>query len=78
MTFTASISNIFGRPHCLFTSVLLFAVGTVLCVVARGIGLLLAGRCVQGVGGGGIIILSQVIFTDIVPLRFRPQYVGIM
>lgn len=78
MPFTASTSDIFGRPHSLFASVLLFTVGTVLCVVARGIGLLLAGRCVQGIGGGGIIILSQVIFTDIVPLRFRPQYVGIM
>lgn len=36
------------------------------------------GRCVQGVGGGGIIILSLVIFTNIVPLRFRSKYYGIM
>ncbi|KAI1624427.1 DNA repair protein RAD50 [Exophiala viscosa] len=78
MPFTASISNILGRPHCLFASILFFAVGTILCVVAHDIGLLLAGRCVQGVGGGGIIILSGVIFTDIVPLRFRPKYLAII
>ena len=36
------------------------------------------GRCVQGIGGGGITILGLVIFTDIVPLRFRPKYFGIM
>ncbi|KIV87194.1 hypothetical protein PV11_02756 [Exophiala sideris] len=78
MPFTASISNILGRPHCLFASILFFTVGTILCVVAHDIGLLLAGRCVQGVGGGGIIILSGVIFTDIVPLRFRPKYLAII
>lgn len=78
MPFTASLSDILGRPRCLFASVLCFLVGTILCAVAHGIGLLLIGRCVQGVGGGGIIIVSLVIFTDIVPLRFRPKYVGIM
>lgn len=36
--------------------------------------MLLAGRCVQGVGGGGIITITQVIFCDIVPLRQRPKY----
>jgi MFS family permease len=35
---------------------------------------MLTGRCVQGVGGGGIITLTQVIFCDIVPLRQRPKY----
>jgi len=36
--------------------------------------MLLAGRSIQGVGGGGIICLTQVIFCDIVPLRQRPKY----
>jgi MFS family permease len=39
---------------------------------------LLAGRCIQGVGGGGIITLTQVIFCDIVPLRQRPKYFAIV
>jgi MFS family permease len=47
-------------------------------VVAPDINFMLAGRSIQGIGGGGIIILSLVIFTDIVSLRSRPQYVGIL
>jgi MFS family permease len=35
---------------------------------------MLSGRCVQGIGGGGIITLTQVIYCDIVPLRYRFRY----
>ncbi len=78
MPFTASISDVVGRPPMLFASVLLFTAGSVLCATARGIEQMLVGRSLQGVGGGGIIILSLVIFSDMVPLRFRPRYVGII
>lgn len=36
--------------------------------------MMLVGRCIQGVGGGGIITITQVIFCDIVPLRQRPKF----
>lgn len=39
---------------------------------------MLVGRSIQGIGGGGIITLSQVIFCDIVPLRLRPKYFAIV
>jgi len=51
-----------------------FTVGTILCSVARNFTVLLTGRSVQGIGGGGIITITQVIFCDIVPLRQRPKY----
>lgn len=38
---------------------------------------LLAGRSVQGIGGGGILSLNLVILTDVVPLRQRPAYLAI-
>ncbi|EXJ94395.1 hypothetical protein A1O1_02789 [Capronia coronata CBS 617.96] len=78
MPFTASLSDILGRPHCLFASIVTFTIGTIVCATAHSISQMLVGRCIQGVGGGGIIILSLVIFSDIVPLRFRPRYVGII
>jgi MFS family permease len=78
MPFTAALSDIFGRPLCLLTSLAIFTVGTVLCCVAKSLSVLLVGRSVQGIGGGGIIILGLVIFTDIVPLRHRSKYYGIM
>ncbi|KAL5341896.1 major facilitator superfamily domain-containing protein [Aspergillus crustosus] len=39
---------------------------------------MLVGRAIQGVGGGGIMALSEVIVTDLVPLRLRGQYFGIL
>jgi MFS family permease len=68
------VSAVFGRQQLLITSLLFFTIGTILCSVADNFTTLLGGRCIQGIGGGGIITLTQVIFCDIVPLRQRPKY----
>lgn len=39
---------------------------------------MLVGRTIQGVGGGGVIAMTEVIITDIIPLRLRGKYYGIM
>lgn len=76
MSFLASISDIFGRPIILIFSVTTFTIGSILCATSQAIGQLLAGRAVQGIGGGGIVVISLVTFTDIVPLRHRPKWYG--
>lgn len=76
MPFLSELSNIFGRPLILMGSLCSFALGTVLCCVASSLTLLLVGRVFQGVGGAGIMVLSLVIFTDMVPLRWRPKWYG--
>ncbi|KAG7284877.1 hypothetical protein NEMBOFW57_009492 [Staphylotrichum longicolle] len=59
----------------LFVSVMFFTLGTLLCApVARGFSVFFIGRSLQGIGGGGIITMGQVIFADIIPLRQRPKY----
>ncbi|RYP64785.1 hypothetical protein DL769_006530 [Monosporascus sp. CRB-8-3] len=78
MPVMASLSDIFGRSICLTVSLVLFTTGTVLCCAANIMGVLLVGRCVQGVGGGGIHVLGGVIMTDIVPLRHRPKWFGVV
>ncbi|KAF2202025.1 MFS general substrate transporter [Delitschia confertaspora ATCC 74209] len=70
----ASISFHFGRQHLVLVSLFLFTLGTILCGLSHTFSLLLPGRVIQGIGGGGIITMSQVIFCDIVPLRQRPKY----
>lgn len=70
----ASAAYCFNRQHLLIASIGLFTYGTNLCALAHDFTVMLIGRCVQGVGGGGIIALTQVIFCDMVPLRQRPQY----
>lgn len=48
--------------------------GSALCCAAHNFAELLAGRSIQGIGGGGIISMGIIIVTDIVPLRQRPKY----
>lgn len=73
----SALSDIFGRRSLLFTSAIFFTVGSVIACLAHGVAQILAGRVVQGVGGGGIIVLTNVIISDIVPLRQRPKYLSI-
>jgi MFS family permease len=74
----ASLSNIFGRKPIVLTSIVFFFVGAVVAAVAKNFTYMLVGRSIQGVGGGGIIALTEIIVTDIVPLRLRGQYFGIL
>ncbi|GKT61082.1 major facilitator superfamily transporter [Colletotrichum tofieldiae] len=78
MPFIADLSHVFGRRPCLTVSVASFALGTIFCCVSNSISLMLVGRSFQGVGGAGIIVLCLVIFTDIVPLRLRPKWYGLV
>jgi multidrug resistance protein len=75
----AALSDIFGRKEMLLASLVLFTLGTVLCApVAKDFAVLFAGRSIQGIGGGGVITLGQVIFADLVPLRQRPKYFSLV
>ncbi|KAI6082641.1 major facilitator superfamily transporter [Hypoxylon rubiginosum] len=77
MPVICSVSDVIGRPICLTFSLAAFTVGTIVCCTANSMASILVGRCIQGVGGGGIHSLSLVIQTDLVPLRFRPKWYGI-
>ncbi|KAJ5679515.1 hypothetical protein N7462_007759 [Penicillium macrosclerotiorum] len=70
-------SDIFGRKSILLTAVTSFTLGSILAAVAQGFGLLLVGRCIQGVGGGGIMALTEVLIADLIPLRERGKWFSI-
>ncbi|KAJ5765774.1 hypothetical protein N7520_005333 [Penicillium odoratum] len=74
----ASFSNMFGRRAMILVAILFFCVGAIVAAVAKNFTYMLVGRSIQGVGGGGIIALSEIVITDIVPLRYRGKYFGIM
>ena len=74
----ASFSHIFGRQPLLLIALTLFTLGAIVAGVAHNVAMLLVGRCIQGVGGGGIIALSYIIITDMVGLRERGKWIGIV
>ena len=55
-----------------------FLIGAIVAATANGFGSLLVGRSLQGVGGGGLIALTEILVTDLVPLRQRGQWFGII
>ncbi|KAL3492338.1 major facilitator superfamily domain-containing protein [Aspergillus germanicus] len=75
---TATFSSIFGRRPVLLVCITFFFVGSLVAGIANDFTQILIGRCIQGVGGGGIAVLAEVVVTDLVPLRLRGNYYGIL
>ncbi|MER6049990.1 MDR family MFS transporter [Streptomyces sp. NPDC001793] len=67
----------YGRKKLFQTAIVIFLIGSVLCGIARNMGELIGFRALQGLGGGGLIVLSMAIVGDIVPPRERGRYQGL-
>ncbi|TGO26401.1 hypothetical protein BPAE_0060g00160 [Botrytis paeoniae] len=74
----AGLSHVFGRKELLLGSAVLFGIGSILAAVAKNFTLMLVGRSIQGIGGGGILSLGEILITDLVPLSVRGAYFGYM
>ncbi|KAK0630238.1 major facilitator superfamily domain-containing protein [Bombardia bombarda] len=72
------ISDIWGRKPVIIFAVGVFWVGSLLCAVSRNMGMLIGSRAIQGVGGGGIIILVYICISDLFSMRRRGVYFGVM
>jgi len=66
----------YGRKYLFLGAIVIFLVGSALCGQSRNMGELIAFRAIQGVGGGGLMVLTQAIIGDVVPARERGKYQG--
>ncbi|THH14448.1 hypothetical protein EW146_g5877 [Bondarzewia mesenterica] len=72
------LSDIFGRKPCLLFAYVIFALGCTWCGLARNMNELIAARAFAGVGGGGMTTIVSIIMSDIVPLRSRGTWQGLI
>jgi len=72
------LGDLIGRKGLFIIAISIFIVGSVIGGLAQDMTWLIAGRAVQGLGGGGLLILAQAIIADVVPARERGKYMGIM
>ncbi|GHB38607.1 EmrB/QacA family drug resistance transporter [Streptomyces cirratus] len=67
----------YGRKKLFQAAIVIFLIGSALCGLAQNMPQLIGYRALQGLGGGGLIVLSMAIVGDLVPPRERGKYQGL-
>ena len=70
------LGDAFGRRKIMFFALIIFIVASLLCAAAPTIELLTLARVLQGLGGGGLMTLSQALIGETIPPRERARYQG--
>lgn len=72
------ISDVFGRKRLIIGALALYAAGKAVCGIAVNMEMLICGRLISGLGGGGLSVLSLATLSDVVPPRKLGVYMGVM
>jgi EmrB/QacA subfamily drug resistance transporter len=70
------LGDLYGRKIVLQTATVIFLIGSALCGLSRSMTQLVLFRAVQGLGGGGLNVVSQAVVGDLVAPRDRGRYQG--
>jgi MFS family permease len=73
-----NLSEIFGRKYIILSAILIFLGGSIASSRSMSLETLIAGRTLQGIGGGGLVTMVEVVITDMVPLAERGGYFSIL
>ena len=74
---SGGLAQTFGRRPATLVTIGLFALCSGVCGGAKSMNMLIAGRAIQGLGGGGIQSLTGIILADLVSLKERGLYTGL-
>jgi MFS family permease len=75
---TGRISDYAGRIPVFTAAMVLFLVGSVIVAMADTLGVMIAGRALQGLGGGAMLPVSMALVADVVPIRQRAATLGLV
>ncbi|HYT50925.1 MAG TPA: MDR family MFS transporter [Gaiellaceae bacterium] len=66
----------YGRKIVLQVAIVIFLVGSALCGISQNMTELIVFRGIQGLGGGGLFVITIAVVGDIFPPRERGRYQG--
>lgn len=69
--------DLFGRKVVLQTAIAIFLLGSVLCGLAQDMNQLILMRALQGLGGGGLLVVTMAAIGDVIPPAERGKYQGL-
>ena len=72
------LGDLYGRKRVFQAAIIFFVVGSALCGLSQSMTLLVGARALQGIGGGAITVTASALIGEVVPLRERGRYQGIL
>lgn len=76
MPIYGKFGDVLGRRNLFLVAIAIFTLASLACAYSTGFWTFVVFRAIQGLGGGGLMILSQAIIADIVPASERGKYLG--
>jgi EmrB/QacA subfamily drug resistance transporter len=70
------LRDVYGSKRMMFIALAIFIAASMFCALATSVEMLTIGRIVQGLGGGGLMTLSQALIGETIPPRERARYQG--
>ncbi|KAJ3161525.1 hypothetical protein HDU88_007330 [Geranomyces variabilis] len=70
--------DIFGRKPVFMGAVTIFEIGSAICGASQNMSMLIIGRAIAGIGGGGIMSCILIIISDLVSFEDRGKYQGML
>jgi EmrB/QacA subfamily drug resistance transporter len=70
------LGDLYGRKVVLQSAIVIFLAGSALCGLSQNMSELIVFRAVQGLGGGGLFVVTIAVVGDIIPPRDRGRYQG--
>src|SRR5438477_5076507 len=70
------LGDLYGRKKVLQIAIVIFLLGSALCGLSQNMAELIAFRTLQGLGAGGLMVVTLAVVGDIIPPRERGRYQG--
>ena len=70
------LGDVLGRRYMMMAALVLFIAASLFCALAPNVTVLTIARLIQGLGGGGLMTLSQALVGEAIPARERPRFQG--